>query len=104
MDINELLGLLHQTVMQLDQANINDDARFDLEGVIIDTKRAIIRHSVDPLRDISQMTVIDVSQLRTLTPQLAQVIQDERKRAALITRIINIAKAGLRGAGVPLPS
>ena len=103
MNINELLAQLNQTVAQLDEANINDDTRFDLEGLIIDTKRAIIRHSVDPLRDISQMTVVDVSQLRTLTPQLQQVIADEQKRTALVTRIISIAKAGLKGAGLPIP-
>lgn len=104
MNINEMLDLLNQTVAQLDRADINDDARFDLEGLIINTKREIIRHSVDPLRDIGQMTVVDVSQLRALTPQLAQVIKDEQKRTALVTRILNIAKAGLRGAGVPLPT
>ncbi|HWS88237.1 MAG TPA: hypothetical protein VN282_14800 [Pyrinomonadaceae bacterium] len=103
MTIQEMLEQLKQAKSKLEQADISDEARFDLEDLIIQTKRAIIRHSVDPLRDISQMTVIDVSQLRALTQQLGQDIQNEQRRTALIGKIIGIAKGGLRAAGLPLP-
>jgi hypothetical protein len=103
MTIQELLEQLKQAQVKLDQAGIEDDARFDLDDLIIQTKRAIIKHAVDPLRDISNMTVIDVSQLRALTAQLAGDIQDEQKRTALIGKIISIAKGGLRAVGLPIP-
>ena len=104
MTINELLELLKQAKSKIEQANIDEDdaSRLELEGLIIQLKRQIIIGSTDPLRDISQMTVVDVSQLRDLLPQLIQVIQDEQRRVALITKIVNIAKNGLRGAGVPI--
>jgi hypothetical protein len=99
-----LLDQLDQGVHQLNKAGVNDDARFDLESLIIEIKRSIIRHSVDPLRDISQMSVVDVSQIRELIPQLQRVIEDERNRTDLIMRIISVARGGLRGAGLPLPA
>ena len=104
MSINEMLDLLKEANRKLEQANITDDAKFELEGLIIQTKREIIRHSVDPLRDISNMTVVDVSKLRALIPELVQSIQDEQKRVSLLTKIISIAKGGLRAAGIPIVS
>jgi len=103
MKIQELLDQLKDAMSKLDDANITDEARDDLQLLINATERNIIRHSVDPLKDISQMTVVDVSQLRTLTAQLGQEIQNEQKRTALLGKIITIAKGGLRGAGLPLP-
>jgi hypothetical protein len=102
MSIYELLDQLNLGVSQLDKAGINDDARFDLESLIIEIKQSIIRYSVNPLRDISQMSVVDVSQLRDLVPQVQHVIKDEHSRTELVVRIISVARHGLRGAGLPL--
>jgi hypothetical protein len=103
MTINEMLDLLKDTVAKLDDANIDDEAKFELEDLVIETKRAIIKSAINPLKDISQMTVVDVSQLPALTKQLGEVIEQEKKRTALIGKIVGIAKGGLKGAGVPLP-
>jgi hypothetical protein len=103
MTMQELLDQLNDAMAKLDDADITDEARDDLQLLINATERNIIRHSVDPLRDIGQMTVVDLSQLRTLTAQLGQEIQNEQKRTALVGKIITIAKGGLRGAGLPLP-
>ena len=103
MKIQELLDQLKDAMAKLDDADITDEARDDLQLLINATERNIIRHSVDPLRDIGQMTVVDLSQLKTLTVQLGQEIKNEQKRTALVGKIITIAKGGLRGAGLPLP-
>jgi len=103
MTIPELLDQLKQTSAKLDAANITDETKDDLEDLISSTKRAIIKHSVDPLKDISQMTAVDVSQLGPLSAQLDQDIQNEQRRIALVSKIITIAKGGLRAAGLPLP-
>ena len=103
MTISELLEQLRQTSVKLEAANISDGTRDDLEDLISETKRAIIKHSVDPLKDISQMPAIDVSQLKTLSAQLDQDTQNEQKRMALVGKIINITKGGLRAGGLPLP-
>ena len=105
MTINELLSMLRDANSELEQAGVDDtdEAKLDLETLIIQLKRQIVMRSFDPLRDISQMTVVDVSQLRTLIPQLAEVIRQEERRTALIKRITHIARSALRGAGVPIP-
>lgn len=103
MTINELLEQLRQASAKLAEANVNDDSRDELEELISTTKREIIKRSVDPLKDISNMPAIDVTQLKTLTNELKTEIQNEQKRTALVGKIIGIAKGGLRAAGLPLP-
>jgi hypothetical protein len=103
MTISELLDQLRKTSEKLKAANISDGTRDDLEDLISETKREIVNRSVDPLKEINEMPAIDVSQLKTLSDQLEQDIQNEQKRMALVGKIIGIAKGGLRAGGLPLP-
>lgn len=102
MTIQELLDQLTEAQAQLDQGNVSGAAKRDLQRVIIATERAIIGQAVAPLKDIGNLTVTDVSQLRELTKQLGQDIENEQKRTALVGKIVGIAKTGLRGV-LPLP-
>lgn len=104
MTIDEIFNLLKETQDQLQQAGINDIAKLKLERLIIDLETQLLMRSFDPLRDITNMTVVDVSQLRNLIPQVKQVINDEQKRIELVNRIVGIAKSALKGAGLPIPS
>lgn len=49
-----------------------------LDAPLIRTMRAFVRHSANPLRDIGNMTLLDVSQLSLLTAQRGREIRDER--------------------------
>ena len=103
MTIQNILDELKNTDQQLAAAGIDDAAKHKLKGLIIDLKTELVMNSFDPLRDISSMTVVDVSQLPQLRQQLQQVIQDEQKRTALVQRITAIAARALSGAGLPIP-
>src|SRR6184192_4328388 len=100
MTIQNILDELKNTDQQLAAAGIDDAAKHKLKGLIIDLKTELVMNSFDPLRDISSMTVVDVSQLPQLRQQLQQVIQDEQKRTALVQRITAIAARALSGAGL----
>jgi hypothetical protein len=104
MTIDEIHKLLKDTREQLNQAGINDLSKLKLERLILDLETELIMRSFDPLRDISNMTVVDVSQLEALVPQVRQVIKNEQQRIELVTRITRIAKTALKGAGLPIPS
>jgi hypothetical protein len=103
MTINDILDQLKQTNEQLNEAGIDDKAKHKLEGLIIDLETELVMQSFNPLRDISGMTVVDVSKLPDLQAELKQVIQDEQRRTQLVTRITGLAKSALTAAGVPLP-
>lgn len=104
MTIDEIFNLLKETKGQLQQAGINDISKLKLERLIIDLETQLLMGSFDPLRDITSMTVVDVTQLRALIPQVKQVIDNEQKRIELINRIVGVAKTALKGAGLPIPS
>ena len=104
MTIDEIFNQLKEAQNQLKQAGINDLSKLRLERLILDLETELVMRSFDPLRDISNMTVVDVSQLRALIPQVKQVINDEQKRIELVNRIVHIAKTALKGAGLPIPS
>lgn len=104
MTIKELMGLLEDTKSKLEQKGINDEAKLDLEILIIQTKRQIILGAWNTLKDLDEVTVVDTSKLKTLTGQLSQDIDKEEKRISLINNIIHIAKSALKGAGMPIPS
>ncbi|HKG13659.1 MAG TPA: hypothetical protein VKB12_09970 [Pyrinomonadaceae bacterium] len=103
MSINEILDQLKATDDQLRKAGVDDVAKHRLKGLIIDLETELVMHSFDPLRDISAMTVVDVSKLPELRAELKAVIADEQRRTQLVTNITNIAKNALKAVGVALP-
>lgn len=104
MTIDDVLVLLKQTQTELNQAGIDDLSKLRLDRLILDLRTQMVTIAFDPLKDISNMTVVDISKLRLLIPQLKQVINDEGKRAELVSRITDIAKGALKGVGFPIPS
>jgi hypothetical protein len=102
MTVNEILDELQKTDTQLQAAGIDDRAKHKLKGLIIDLKTELVMRSFDPLRDISAMTIVDVSKLPGLRQELEQVIADEQKRTQLVKRITSIASQALKGAGLPV--
>jgi len=78
MKIQELLDQLNDALAKLDDADITDEARDDLQLLINATERNIIRHSVDPLKRHRQMTVSIFRSSELLTAQLGQEIQTSK--------------------------
>jgi len=103
MTIQDILEELKKTDQQLAAAGIDDAAKHKLKGLIIDLKTELVMHSFDALRDISTMTVVDVSQLPQMRQQLQQVINDEQRRVELVKRITGLASRALTAAGIPVP-
>lgn len=104
MNINEILRTLQDAENKLDSANVDDGSKTDLDILILQLKRAMQVAIVDPLKELDKVSVADTTQLRKLTNQVQQVIDDEQARAALVGRIVGTAKVALKAAGLPIPS
>lgn len=104
MTVQELYELLEDVLKKLDDANIDDESKIDLEILVLQLKRQIIVASFDPLKDLEKVTVANVSKLRQLTAEVGREIENEQKRVQLVQQIITIAKMALKAGGVPIPS
>lgn len=103
MTIEEIESLLKDALAQLDQAGITSLEKLKLGQLVNNLETQILMKSFDPLRDITHMTVVDVTKLRELIPQVRQVIRDQQKLTETVGKIIHIAKSGLMAAGVHIP-
>ncbi len=104
MTINEILQTLEETKTKLESGGVDDSSKMDLDILILQLKRSLQVAIFDPLKDLDQITVADTTQLRNLTSQVQQVIDNEQARATLVTRIVGTAKVVLKAAGLPIPS
>ncbi len=104
MTVQELYELLEDALKKLDDANIDDESKIDLEILVLQLKRQIIVASFDPLKDLEKVTVANVSKLRQLTAEVGREIENEQKRVQLVQQIFTIAKMALKAGGVPIPS
>lgn len=104
MNINEIYEQLDLCLAKLDEKEIDDEAKLDLELLAIQLKRQIRLSVFDPLKDIDSVTIADMSKLSQLVAEVNVEIQDEQKRVRLVGKIINLTKIGLKAAGLPIPS
>lgn len=102
MTIQEISDALNSTFQRLDDANINDASKRDLHILILQLQRELEVAAFDPLKDIDSVTVADTSQLKTLTAQVQQEIDNEKARVQLVQKLIATSKIALRAAGVPI--
>lgn len=103
MTIQDILDTLQSTLDKLDDAGIKDSSKRDLQIMVLQLERELEVAAFDPLKDIDSITVADTSQLPALEAQVQTEIDNEKKRVALLQKIIATAKVGLRAAGVPIP-
>lgn len=103
MTIDEILNALRETQNKLNQAGVDDIPKMELEILLLQLERQLMLGAFDTLKDITTVTVVDTTKLRSLTEQLGKDIANEQKRTQTVTRIIGIAKSALRGAGMPIP-
>jgi len=104
MNIQEMYLKLNEALVKLNQNDIDDHAKLDLEILSLQLKKQIVVGGFDPLKDIGKVTVADVSKLPSLIDKLDTDIEDEKKRTALVTQIVSIAKIALKAAGLPILS
>ena len=104
MTIQEIHEQLTNTLSKLENADIDDDLKLDLEILVLQLKKQLLLGGFDPLKELSAVTVADVSKLPELVEQVDSVIRDEKRRVELIKKIISTAKIGLKAAGLPIPS
>lgn len=104
MTIKEIYEKLKEALSKLQSADTDDDATLDLEILVLQLKKQLLLGGFDPLKELSGVTVADVSKLPQLVQEVDQVIENEQKRVKLIQRIISTAKIGLKAAGLPIPS
>ncbi len=102
MKIQEIYSQLEKCLAQLESHNIDDIAKIDLEILISQLKKQIIIGAFDPLKDLNNVTVADVSNLPNLIKQVDLVIQKEKERGELVNKIVAISKMVLKAAGLPL--
>jgi hypothetical protein len=103
MTIQELHDLLQNTVQRLDAKNIDDESKRELKILALQVKREIVARSFDPLQELDQVAIPDVSRLAELSAQVEREIQNEQNRQQLVRDIIAIAKKALQLSGVPIP-
>jgi hypothetical protein len=103
MTIQELLDLLQNTLRRLNERNIDDESKIELEILALQIKREIVVKSFDPLQELDQVVFPDVSRLAELSAQVEREIHHEQNRQQLVRDIIAIAKMALQLSGVPLP-
>lgn len=87
MKIQEIYSQLEKCLAQLESHNIDDIAKIDLEILISQLKKQIIIGAFDPLKDLNNVTVADVSNLPNLIKQVDLVIQKEKERGELVNKI-----------------
>ncbi len=103
MNIQDLLDQLTATSDALAELAPKDPQRFDVKLLALQLEKEVIAGSFDVDKDISAITVVDLSKLKDLTSQLSQVTDQEQKRTQLVTQILNISKLALRSTGIPVP-
>ena len=104
MNIQEIYDQLNNCLEKLKDKDIDDEAKLDLELLVIQLKRQIRMAVFDPLKNLDNVTVADLSQLSSLISQVQEEIDNEKNRAALVQKVIVLAKIGLKAAGLPIPS
>ena len=104
MNIQEIYDQLNNCLEKLKDKDIDDEAKLDLELLVIQLKRQIRMAVFDPLKNLDNVTVADLSQLSDLISQVQEEIANEKNRAALVQKVIVLAKIGLKAAGLPIPS
>jgi hypothetical protein len=104
MNIKEISDNLNEALSKLQSAEIRDDQALDLEILVLQLQKQLLLSAFDPLKDLSGVTVADVSKLPALVQQVDMVIADEKARTKLVQTIISTAKIALKAAGLPIPS
>lgn len=104
MTIKEIYEQLNKCLGELNEKNIDDDAKLDLELLVIHLNRQIRSDVFNPLKDINNVTVADLSRLSDLVGEVEKEIGNAQKRSALVIKVIGLAKMGLKAAGLPIPS
>lgn len=102
MNLQELFDALKKAQQKLEDADIDDLSKIDLEILIEKIRKKIIMGGFEPLTEISAVKVPDISKLPGLIDQVDVEIQNEEKRKALIGNIMSIAKKGLNIIGLPI--
>ena len=102
MTIDELYTQLSGLSASLTSAP-DDDAKFNLQTLVLQIEKQIVAESFDPLTDLAAVAGADVQQLKILIPQVDQAIATEQQRVQLVETIISLATGALRAAGVALP-
>ncbi len=102
MNLQELFDALKKAQQKLEDANIDDLSKIDLEILIEKIRKKIIIGGFEPLTEISAVEVPDISKLPGLIDQVDVEIQNEEKRKALFGTIMSIAKKGLNVIGLPI--
>jgi hypothetical protein len=104
MTIEELYKLLDETVSKLDDANIDDRSKTELEILTLQLQIQLEGAVFDVLKDLDTVTVADVSKLPALCKEVEQEIRNEQQRVQLVQRLTATAKMVLKAAGLPIPS
>jgi len=104
MTIQQIIDTLNDTFKKLDDAGIDDSTKRDLHILVLQLERELEVAAFDPLKDVDSITVVDTSQLTTLSQQVQQEIDNEKARVQLVQKLMSTAKIALRAAGVAIPA
>lgn len=102
MKIQEIYDQLQECLDKLESKNVDGMAKIDLEIFVHQIKKQMLAGEFDPLKELDQVTVPNVSKLPELINQVSGVIANEEERVNLINKIISLTKMGLHATGLNL--
>jgi len=102
MTITEISSLLDQALADQKAKGLDDDKRLKLELLTLDLRRQIRLGVFNTLKDLDAVTAVDTAQLSLLATNLKAETQNTQRRGEILEKILGVAKAGLRAAGVPI--
>ena len=102
MTLQKLFDDLKKAQQKLDDSNIDDLSKIELELLIEKIRKKIIVGGFNSLTEISNLDSPDISKLPGLINEVDGAIEDEKKRKEILEKVISIAKTGLNSIGIPL--
>jgi hypothetical protein len=102
MNIQELYDQLEKCLNKFESKNVNGIAKIDLEIFVSQIKKKMLEGEFDPLKELDQVTVPNVSKLPEWINQVSDVIVNEKERVDLVNKLISLTKMGLNATGLNL--
>lgn len=101
--LNALLEQLSTVNSAIKSAGVETAETIDLEILAEHIRVKVEMSAFDPLAALADVAVPDFTKLRGFATELRTEIENEKKRGALLGRILTSAKSVLSLSGLPLP-
>jgi hypothetical protein len=104
MTLQELFDTLDSTLQKLEEANIDEPSKWDLEILVLHLKREMYRAVFNPLKELDKVGVVDTSELTRLAGEVQGFVRQEERRSEVVTKLVATARLAIQAAGVDIPA